>query len=92
MLTSAEASSTLGLTRTGFRKAAARHNVEPVRALAGLRGAMLWDADDIERLRTLLTPAPAEHGTSPAVSAATGAARPDRANGRAAGRAPHADL
>lgn len=55
MITTAEAAEQLGIDVAKFHRLVAKHNMDPLRKLPGVRGAMLWDARVIEALRTEAT-------------------------------------
>jgi hypothetical protein len=47
MLTTAEAADQLGIDVAKFHRLVAKHRIDPARKLPGIRGAMLWNPDDI---------------------------------------------
>jgi hypothetical protein len=49
-LTSAAAAEQLGVTPQKFHRLVAKHNVSPVLAAPGVRGAKFWFVHDIERI------------------------------------------
>lgn len=55
MLTTAEAADQLGIDVAKFHRLVAKHNLEPLRKLPGIRGAMLWDTDTITHLQQEIT-------------------------------------
>jgi hypothetical protein len=55
MITTAEAAEQLGIDVAKFHRLVAKHNMDPLRKLPGVRGAMLWDTDTINTLRNEVT-------------------------------------
>jgi hypothetical protein len=47
MITTAEAAQQLGVDVAKFHRLVAKHRIDPARKLPGIRGAMLWNPDDI---------------------------------------------
>jgi len=47
MITTAEAAEQLGIDVAKFHRLVSKHRIDPARQLPGLRGAMLWNPDDI---------------------------------------------
>jgi hypothetical protein len=52
MITTAEAAKQLGIDVAKFHRLTTKHRIDPVRKLPGVRGAMLWDDNIIDLLRT----------------------------------------
>jgi hypothetical protein len=52
LLSSHEAAAELGVTVSYWHTLVAKHDLQPVKKLAGLRGASLWDSADIERIKS----------------------------------------
>lgn len=50
-LTSAEVARTLGIDRSTLSRWVTAGRIKPVRKLPGLRGAFLFDPDDVEKIR-----------------------------------------
>jgi hypothetical protein len=55
MITTAEAAKQLGIDVAKFHRLTTKHRIDPVRKLPGVRGAMLWDDNIIDLLRTEAT-------------------------------------
>jgi hypothetical protein len=50
MITTAEAAQQLGVDVAKFHRLVAKHRIDPIRKLPGIRGAMLWNPDAITQL------------------------------------------
>lgn len=52
-LTSREAAERLGITVRQWHGLVAKHKLQPVRELPGLRGAKFWAVEDVDSLRAV---------------------------------------